>query len=386
VRLGHFLASALALYAVAMVPASAVEVSTKGGITVTSEDGRFSTRIGGRLQLDAACYNEDQTPLESGTELRRGRLFLQGLVFGDWEYKLETEFAEDQPDITDAYLKHKPSGLVFGQFKIPFAIEQLTSSRFISFMERSVDGLREGRRLGAGWFRNGDAWTFGSAIFGQSIDDKTVGDEGMGAAIRGVYRPWQTADGNLIHVGISSFFQEPADGRKESRVRQRPWSHVTDVRFVDTGIVDNVSKERGVNLEFTSVYDSFSLQAEYIGVELSRDTGLATEKFDAWYLYGTWMSKGSKRSYDKTTGAFDRSKVENGTWELGLRYSVIDLQSTTIRGGKQDGLTVAANYYLNPRLRFMFNILIADTSNSEITLGGEQERIDALQMRVSFDF
>ncbi len=386
-KIGQIIPGGLAVMALGFVTSvSAVEVTTKGGIKVSSDDGEFSAQVGGRIQLDAAYYDQDITPLDNGTELRRGRIFLKGLLYGDWEYKFETDFAEDQLDVTDAYVKHKPTGLIFGQFKVPFGIEQLTSSRFISFTERSVDGLREGRRVGAGWFRNGDAWTFGSAVFGQAIGDETVGDEGMGAALRGVYRPWQTENGNFVHLGLSGFFQEAADEREITRLRQRPWSHVTNVRFVDTGVFDNVNKVRGVNAEFTSVYDSFSVQAEYIGVDVSRHMGLPTEKGDAWYVYGTWMSKGGKRSYDKATGAYVRSKVENGTWELGLRYSVFDLQSTTIRGGEQNGWTFGANYYVNPYLRFMANVVFVDTSNSEVTRNGEQENITGIQLRMSIDF
>ena len=366
--------------------APAAEVTTDGGIKVTSDDGQFSAQVGGRIQLDAAYYNEDLTPLDNGIELRRGRLFMKGLLYGDWEYKFETDFAEDQLDITDAYVKHKPSGLTIGQFKVPFALEQITSSRFISFMERSVDGLREGRRVGVGWFGNGDAWTAGTSVFGQAIGDETVGDEGIGAAARGVYRPWQTDDGDLIHVGFSAFFQEPADAMKTTRIRQRPWSHATDVRFVDTGTFGSIEKERGVNAEFTSVFDSFSVQAEYIGVDVTRESGFADENFDSWYVYATWMTQGSKRGYDKKTGAFVRSNVEQGTWEFGLRYSVFDLQSTTIRGGKQEGLTLAANYYVNPKLRFMLNVANVDTTNSEVTHAGENEDIGFVQVRMSLDF
>ena len=289
--------AALALTLVFTLPATADEATTDGGIKIESADGNFSAQIGGRIQIDAAAYDDDITPLDNGLELRRARIFIKGTLYRNWEYKLETDFAEDQLDVTDAYVKHKPTGFIFGQFKVPFSLEQLTSSRFIPFMERSVDGLREGRRVGIGWWGNGDRWTVGTVIFGQAIGDDTQGDEGIGFAIRGVYRPWQTADGNLVHLGLSTFFQQPADETSTSRLRQRPWSHVTDVRFVDTGVITNVDKERGVNAEFSSVFDSFSLQAGYIGVDIERQAGFVDEDFDAWYVYGTWMSKEIGRAH-----------------------------------------------------------------------------------------
>jgi len=90
--------------------------------------------------------------------------------------------------------------------------------------------------------------------------------------------------------------------------------------------------------------------------------------------------------FDYSSGAYRRSKVQNGTWEFGLRYSVFDLQSATIRGGRQEGLTFAANYYVNPKLRFMVNVANIDTTNSEVTFNGENEEFDFVQIRMSLDF
>ena len=78
--------------------------------------------------------------------------------------------------------------------------------------------------------------------------------------------------------------------------------------------------------------------------------------------------------------------MKNGTWELGLRYSVFDLQSTTIRGGKQQGWTLGVNYYVNPKLRFMGNYVAVDTEDSEVTLDGLSENFGILQVRMSVDF
>jgi len=376
----------LALTLVFTISATAAEVTTDGGLKVESDDGNFSVEIGGRIQIDAAAYDDDITPLDNGGELRRGQLFIKGLLYSDWEYKLETDFSGNTLDVLDAYVKHKPTGFMFGQFKVPFTLEQFTSDIFIVFMERGIEGFAEGRRLGIGWWGNGDRWTIGTNIYGQAIGEDTEGDQGIGFAIRGVYRPWQTADGNLLHLGVSTFFQEPSDETNTSRLRQRPWSHVTDVRFVDTGVIDNVDKERGVNADFLFVSDSYSVQAEYIGIDIERLSGFSDEDFNAWYVYGSWMSNGSKRSYNKARAARGRGKIKKGTWELGLRYSVFDLQSTSIRGGKQDDWTVGVNYYVNPKLRFMGNYVAVDTEDSEITLDGEHESIGVVQFRMNVDF
>jgi len=71
---------------------------------------------------------------------------------------------------------------------------------------------------------------------------------------------------------------------------------------------------------------------------------------------------------------------------LGLRYSVFDLNSAAIQGGKQEGWTLGVNYYVNPKLRFMGNLLSVDTENSQVTRDGDHESIGIAQVRMSVDF
>jgi len=44
-------------------------------LKLKSADGNFKFQVGGRLMVDAAYYDEDQTELGSGAEIRRARLF-----------------------------------------------------------------------------------------------------------------------------------------------------------------------------------------------------------------------------------------------------------------------------------------------------------------------
>jgi phosphate-selective porin OprO/OprP len=64
--------------------------------------------------------------------------FLQG-----WKYKFETDFANSEIDVKDAYIEYsgeyvEPAYVRVGQYKIPNSLEELTSRRFITFMERSA--------------------------------------------------------------------------------------------------------------------------------------------------------------------------------------------------------------------------------------------------------
>ena len=79
----------------AKAAADAPKVTTKGGLKVESADGQFSFQAIGRLNYDAAFYNQDKSKLGDGSQLRRARLGMTGKMFGDWMYKLEVDFGRD---------------------------------------------------------------------------------------------------------------------------------------------------------------------------------------------------------------------------------------------------------------------------------------------------
>ncbi len=78
------------------------KVTMKGPVpTFESEDGRYSLSITGRINLDAALYDQKAASgptdtrlvpdLNSGTNLRRARLGVIGRIDGDWRYRLEVD-------------------------------------------------------------------------------------------------------------------------------------------------------------------------------------------------------------------------------------------------------------------------------------------------------
>ncbi|MFT5133716.1 MAG: phosphate-selective porin OprO/OprP, partial [Gammaproteobacteria bacterium] len=69
-----------------------ITINTKGKFEVASNDGDFKFRVGGRIQMDAATYAEDKLRHNDGTELRRVRLFAEGTLWENWNYKLQYDF------------------------------------------------------------------------------------------------------------------------------------------------------------------------------------------------------------------------------------------------------------------------------------------------------
>ena len=113
-------------------------------------------RIGGTIQVDAVYINDDKTEIipGSGTEVRRARFFITGQHDDVWQYKLRVGFEENDLSVKDAFLKHKKAGLKIGLFKPAFSIDEMTSSKHITFMERALpNAFKPGRRIGVAYHK-----------------------------------------------------------------------------------------------------------------------------------------------------------------------------------------------------------------------------------------
>ncbi|MBA3563184.1 MAG: porin [Gammaproteobacteria bacterium] len=340
----------------------------------------ITAEVGGRLHVDGALYDEDVTDLASGTEFRRARIFVEGALAEDWSYKLEYDFADEE--LKDAFAEFSglaAGSLQLGHFKQAFSLEELTSSRYITFMERALPNVFvPSRRIGAGYENYARPLGFAAGVFGNGTGDSNE-DEGVGAAGRLVFAP-EVGEGGLLHLGLAATWLEPetTDPANDSfRIRQRPESHVTDTRLIDTGTLEGAKSMQNYGFEAAWNLGSLSLQGEYVLSAV--DTSFGDFDFDGWYAYGSWFPGGESRPYKD--GAFQRVEA-NDAWELALRYSSLDLDDGAVAGGKQDDITVGVNYYVNPYLRFMFNYVRADVEGG---INGDEEP-NIYQVRVSFDF
>ncbi|MDX1442780.1 MAG: porin [Gammaproteobacteria bacterium] len=358
------------------------EVETKGGIEATSGD--FSFEFGGRIQLDFNTFDEDGTEMQDGFEFRRARLFAAGTLYSDWDYKAQYDFAGDAVEAKDLYIKYTgwdAGDITIGQFKQPFSLEELTSSKYITFMERALpNAFATGRRVGVGYNTADDNSTFAASFYGQSADESTAGDEGFGLGARYTFLPMKS-ENSLFHLGAAVAVEEAPDSATESvRFRQRMEAHMAE-RLVNTGSITSVDSITKVGVEGAWVSGPLSIQGEYIMADVARDIG-SDVSFDGYYAFASYFLDGqTSRPYKK--GSFGRVKASD-VWELGLRLSSINLDdvSNGVNGGEMIDITLGANYYVNPNLRFMFNYVMSEVSSNGVTV----EEPNAFVVRASFDF
>jgi len=369
-----------------------------GPLKWETNDGEFKLQVGGRIMVDAASYDEDNVDLtgENGTEFRRARLFVAGTMFHVWDWKAQYDFAGNGTDVKDAYIRYtgfKPAKITVGQFKQPFGLEELTSSKYITFMERAMPtaAFATARRIGLGANGARDNWTWAASLYGREEGDNTAGDEGYGVGARLTWAPWNEKT-KVLHVGVAGAWEDPNDNGV--RFRSRPESHITSTRMVDTGNFPDPDTFTKYGLEAATVLGPFSLQGEYMMVNASDDT-LQDPDFDGGYIYGSWFLTGESRAYKK--GAFSRvspksvvGKGGHGAWELALRYSTINLDDGGFNGGEEDNITVGLNWYATKYIRFMANYVHTDTdpTSSGLQVAGQpdDDELSVFQLRAQIDF
>jgi len=359
------------------------------GLRQKSSDFQF--RIGGRIQLDAAVYDEDGTDLGSGTKVRRARLFFAGKVYEDWRFKTQLDFADNKVSIKDAYIAYTGFGrtvVKVGNFKEPFSLEELTSSKYIPFMERAMPGtFAPGRNIGVGVFTYGDQWSASGGVFGEGPGDARIDGEGYGATSRLTFSPVHEKT-RAVHFGVAVAFRGPSDDTQSVSFSAKPESSVTSVSLVTTGDIAQVRSYVNSVVEAAVVYGPFSLQGEYFHSTVRRNANLPNAEFRGSYIFASWFLTGESRSYKYKSGNFSRVKPRNnagqggvGAWELALRYSQIDLNDGTILGGEEENITLGLNWYVNPLIRFMANVVLIDTD----PVAGNEDAT-AFQMRAQIDF
>jgi len=395
VTLSGVLGVVFALGIAGVVVADDLNFYWKEGLRADSEDGAFKLKFGGRIMLDMAWFEVDEVlddeedPLDEAVEFRRARLYFSGTVYDAVEFKAQYDLAGGDADMKDVYIgiKHVGPGKIrIGHFKEPFSLEEITSSKYITLMERSLaNTFSPGRNVGIGYL--GDAMderiTYGIGVFREADDfgDFSGGsDYNVTARVTGLPL-YQDKGEKLVHVGAAySHKKIPGD---ELRYRARPEAHLS-TRFVNTDHFDAEEADL-IGVEAAAVYGPLSVQGEYIMADV-KSAAAGAPGFSGYYVEASYFLTGEHRRYKASEGAFSRTKPNQnlmadggiGAWQLTARYSSIDLNDGTIEGGEVDDVTIGVNWYLNPNTRIMLNYVNSDVDG----VGGA----DIFQVRFQIDF
>ncbi|MCC5793519.1 MAG: porin [Chromatiales bacterium] len=340
-------------------------------------------KITGRLHLDAALYDDDKTTLDNGVLVRRARVGING-SFGDgFAYHAEFNFAENDLSAADQWLSYSklgPGTLKIGHFKVPFGLNEQTSSNSISFIERTMgtEAFVDSRKLGVGYEYFASNYGYQLMAYTRGIGDSNAsGDEPIGGAGRFVFNP-MTGDRGTVHLGVAVAYQS-TDDDNEVRFRSRPEVRAGGTpRLVNTGMISNASSTLKLGLEGGWVTGPFWLEGEYMRADVSRKDGFSDVDFSAWHIQSGYVFNGT-RPYRGGRFRTVKSNNDRAAWEVAVRYSAIDLNDGVISGGEENNITLGLNVYPSDNVRFMANVIFVDQKDT-----GDKPTAFALRTQVNF--
>ena len=362
--------------------------------------------------LGASASNVDLTharDLKDGTDFRRARVGVDGTAFGDWDYRFLLDFGgtgvENTGQVYETWVQYsglKPLRLRVGAFSPSIGLDDQASTNGMPFLERSVvEDIARGQsagdtRINAEAFATGDHWLAAAAVSGRTIG---VINTGTASAVAQTYGDQLAVVGRLagtplygsdwlIHLGVhGSYMIRPPNTGGPATSGATPVTdqvvalgntqelRVDGTKLINTGNID-ARHASTAGVEFAAQKSNLLLQAEYEDFEVQRsDPGISSPRFHGYYVSGTWVLTGEARKYNTQTAAFDAPAVDHpfswadgapGAWEIGLRYSDMDLNdhagaaltapaADAVRGGEEQNIDAALNWYPNSLVRFMLD-------------------------------
>jgi phosphate-selective porin OprO and OprP len=415
------------------------------GIRWESADKKNSIGLNGRMQLDYRNFGGDDNLIADTFDIRRAYLTVAGKFWEHYTFDLSADFAGlvGSNNITTA-TTCTPAGVCtsntttdlrqsshldvawfnvgwwqsaqfrFGQFKMPFSLEEQTSSRFIDFQERSVmNALVPGKERGAmvhgtplnGLFY-GVAVSTGQGKNNNENDRITDGTDYIARV--GVNIAEMVGQKNAVYHLAAAYSDGklPAAAAPSGRTEGRGLTYFTSAF---TGA--NMDRTR-MGAEAAVAIGPVKFQAEYTQANFSgKSAGAAGVNFDrdinAWYAAVNWAITGEPYAASYRNGAFGRLRPNNnfspkgggwGAWELGLRYSnfdASDFKSTNPAGtglipatltNEANAYTVGLKWLPTPNTRFLLNYIQTDF-DTPITINNiKVDDEKAITFRAQFDF
>lgn len=384
-----------------------------GKLHFRSDDGRFHLWTDNRIYLDAACYlpthsvddikakpNKDLDAddghfrFSNGAAVRRARLGIKATLDERWFAELDIDLAYNEVEIKDMFVGRRLGDhwqVKAGHFKAPMSMERLTSSKYLTALERpmAVEAFSDGRRLGiaaTGW---GRGWWGSAGVFGRSADiiqkERNRGNDGWGLHGRFALAPVNT-DGLTLHLGVAGALRWPDFTGTEDRtveLRTFPESRIDRRRFVRAE-VKGVRRYATLGLEGGVRTRRLLAYGEYLYTRLSRTErvggvrhALPRADFDGWYATASYMLRGEQRRYSNADAEFGPMGLRRhgGNVELAARVSAIDMNdfhdlTHPVTGGKAMAYTAALNWYPTRNLAFSLNYSFVNNDHFADDKGG----------------
>ena len=347
------------------------------GLKFVGKYGLLAARLGGRVIVDGGILAQQQSldqayPDFNGSNamVRSAQAQLAG-YFGPYIiFKAQAEFAPDFRGFKDAFIVFQDipyvANLRLGIGKEPFSLENLTSFKFIPFMERSLmSALTPGRSFGALIYNNffRQRMTLAAGMFYRSAtwaDIEFDSSQGVDLTGRLTALPSFGLKNSLVHIGMSLLKRSNVGDVSFSTT---PETRLTDTRYVDTGELD-ADATSTLGLEFAWQRGPMTVQAEVSQTQIENNQGPEAD-FHGGYVMLDYNLTGEIRRYARAAGTFGSIRPEQpfswregrgmGALNTALRLSWVDLDDSGIDGGRERNISAVLNWYPTDKFRFALN-------------------------------
>lgn len=386
----------------------------RDGFTFESGDKQHSISVTGRVQADYRNFSENSTNANSADtfDVRRAYLGVQGKFFNDWTFDVTADFASTSGSPSShldvAWLNWgRFQGLQAraGQFKMPFSLEELTSSRFIDFQERSlVNSLVPAKERGAMLHGTPFKGVFYGAALSNGAGKNTnetnsVQDsQDVIARLGANAAEWFGNKDMVLHVaGAYSTGTIPGGASPVGSGVRTEGRGLTFFNPAAFGGAD-VDRDRA-GAELSLAFGPVKAQGEYVKSSFETTTaGAGVDRdIEAWYAEALWLITGEKYADAYRSGAYGTIRPKNalgsgggwGAWEIGLRYTDFDAEDFPAIVGqsrKAEAYTVGLKWIPITNVRFLLNYVQTDFDTPVNISGGTTDDEKAITLRAQIYF
>lgn len=365
--------------------------SRDGILMFSSTDNRFRYWFDNRVYFDGAFYLGDNTyqgvehEIGNGVNIRRMRFALKAIIWGNWGGEIDFDFGNNAVDIKDAYVRYigKNWQIKAGNFREPMSIETMTTSRYITFMERPyATEQAPSRHLGIDYKMFTNHIFFEGGLFSSNIANDLIRDQnksngtnaGWSVTGRFAYAPIKK-EKMVLHLGVSGSYrvpkiQELGDPINSFRYGENAETEINRKKYIDTDWVPDCKTKTIVGLEAAYAVKNFRVQGEYLRTDITRDAdkvpaGEDKYSLHGFYVMGAWLINNADYYYNMADAEFSQIDFRNnkkGAFEFALRYSFMDANTFKegvdipyMQGGSGESYTAGVSYYFNYNVKLMLN-------------------------------
>jgi phosphate-selective porin OprO/OprP len=337
----------------------------------------FRARLTGDLRRSEAELGD-----ASAFDVARRRVGIEGRIAGVADYQVEYEISSDDPwrDVYIDYRQFNPVQVQAGKFKLPFSLDENTSSTNLDFVYRSraATQLAPGRDRGVMVHgRVATVLQYEVGFFDHDGRNARTNNPdhvfgGATTAGRATLQPFRASKTDLsdLQFGVAFTTSDIPEGITGMRGRT-----ALDAPFFPADLWVQGARRR-VGLEVRWRPGPFSVKAEYIRVHTDRlgqsveDADLSPFVANGWYVSGTWLATGERKASGADNPRRPLFRGGFGAVELAARLEALgfgssasgDVPSSSPRadvvlGNRDRAVTVGINWYPHRGIKIQGNLI-----------------------------